>query len=183
MVVEDGQANYVTIISGSARPDGNTASPAKHLKLKLGPSARICDLSQLTVEPFKYDCHDDRDDFRFIVAMVLESEHIVFASPVYWYSMSAPLKAFFDRLTDLLHDPTDRLSGRALVGRNVWLMATGTDNSLPVGFYVPFARTAEYFAMVWRGAFYSRSLQGTSRKEPELAETDRLAHLIAADDA
>ena len=183
MAFEDKQANYVTIISGSARLDGNTASLANHLRLKLGPSARICDLSQFTVEPFNYDCHDDRDDFRTIVAMMLESEHIVFATPIYWYSMSAPLKAFFDRLTDLLHDPTDRLSGRALAGRNVWLMANGTDESLPVGFDVPFARTADYFDMVWRGAFYSRSVQEAPRKGLELAETDRLARLIAADDA
>ncbi|RYZ88018.1 MAG: hypothetical protein EOP06_11695 [Proteobacteria bacterium] len=25
-----------------------------------------------------------------------ESEHVVFATPVYWYSMSAPLKNFFE---------------------------------------------------------------------------------------
>ena len=96
-----------------------TALLAQHLSAKLSTQARVCDLSKVAIEPFEYERYDDRDDFRTVVAMMLESEHIVFATPVYWYSMSVPLKAFFDRFTDLLHDPIDRISGRALAGRNV----------------------------------------------------------------
>jgi hypothetical protein len=66
--------------------------------------------------------------------------------------MSAPLKIFFDRFTDL----TENLKphGKALAGKPVWLIATGTEAELPEGFEVPFRRTAEYFAMRYCGGFY-----------------------------
>jgi multimeric flavodoxin WrbA len=66
--------------------------------------------------------------------------------------MSAPLKIFFDRLSDLLE--TDKISGRALAGKRVWVIATGTEETLPEGFEVPFRRTADYFQMMYCGCAY-----------------------------
>lgn len=176
-------AHSVTIIFGSARSDGNTAALVQHLSAKLGGQTQVCDLSKLRIEPFTYGRNGDRDDFRTVVAMMLQSDHIVFATPVYWYSMSATLKVLFDRFTDLLHDPNDRISGRTLAGRNVWLISTGTDESLPPGFDVPFALTAGYFDMVWRQAFYGRSIKGEPLSPASLAEAEMLASLITADNA
>lgn len=177
------KAHSATIIFGSARSDGNTAALVQHLSAKLGGQTQVCDLSKLRIEPFTYGRNGDRDDFRTVVAMMLQSDHIVFATPVYWYSMSATLKVLFDRFTDLLHDPNDRISGRTLAGRNVWLISTGTDESLPPGFDVPFALTAGYFDMVWRQAFYGRSIKGEPLSPASLAEAEKLASLITADNA
>lgn len=80
----------------------------QRLSKNIGKQTKVFDLSKLIIEPFEYQRHDDRDDLRAVVAMMLQSQHIVFATPVYCYSMSATLKMFFDRLTDLLHDPNDR---------------------------------------------------------------------------
>lgn len=173
-------ANRVTVIMGSARSDGNTASAVRHLSQQLGFAADIADLSMLKVEPFDYSRHDDRDDFRSVIGMMLASEHVVFATPVYWYSMSGMMKAFFDRLTDLLLDPENRIVRRTLAGRNIWLLATGTDESLPSGFQEPFARTAAYFGMVWRQEFYCRSVKGAPLTVESLAEAGKLASLIVA---
>lgn len=112
--------------------------------------------------------------------MMLASEHIVFATPVYWYSMSGTMKGFFDRLTDLLVDPENRELGRAFAGRNVWLLATGADESLPSGFQEPFASTAAYFGMVWQQAFYCRSVKGAQLTVESLSEARKLASLIVA---
>jgi len=177
------KAHSATIIFGSARSDGNTAALVQHLNAKLGGQTQVCDLSKLRIEPFTYVRHDDRDDFRSVVAMMLQNDHIVFATPVYWYSMSAPLKVLFDRFTDLLHDPNDRISGRTLAGRNVWLISTGTDERLPPGFDVPFALTAGYFDMVWRQAFYGRCIAGEPLSPASLAEAEELASLINGDNA
>jgi multimeric flavodoxin WrbA len=81
------------------------------------------------------------------------ADRIVFATPVYWYAMSAPLKLFFDRLTDLTENR--KAIGKALAGKQVWMIATGTDLELPEGFEVPFARTAAYFGMIYRGGAYA----------------------------
>lgn len=171
-------ANQVAIILGAARGDGNTASAALHLSQQLGNRVNLADLSVLTVGPFDYARHDDRDDFRLVIEMMLASEHIVFATPVYWYSMSGTIKKFFDRLSDLLLEPDNREVGRALAGRNVWLLATGTDECLPSGFHEPFARTAAYFGMVWRQAFYCRSFKGAPLTDESLSEAVKLARLI-----
>jgi hypothetical protein len=66
--------------------------------------------------------------------------------------MSAELKVFFDRLSDLL--TIAREKGRGLAGKDVWLLASGSEVMLPDGFEVPFARTAEYFGMRYCGAAY-----------------------------
>lgn len=160
--------NDVTVILGSVRSDGNAAKLVERLSENLGEQLNVFDLSKLNIEHSEYERYDDRDDFRSVVAMMLQSQHIVFATPVYWYAMSATLKVVSDRLTDLLHDPIDRISGRSLAGRNVWLISTGTDEGLPPGFDVPFARTAAYFAMVWRQAFYARSING-NHSRPQIS--------------
>lgn len=180
MAGDNGKENRVTIVLGSARGNGNTASAVLHLRRQLRKKVNVADLSVLTVGSFDYARHDDRDDFRSVIGMMLASEHIVFATPVYWYAMSGTMKTFFDRLTDLLHDPGNRTVARALAGRNVWLLATGTDHCLPSGFHEPFARTAAYFGMVWREAFYSRSVKGAPLTDESLLEAEKLASLIVA---
>jgi multimeric flavodoxin WrbA len=179
---EANRAARVAVVMGSSRNDGLTMSAVKHLRDKLRHEVQLAELSTLKIEPFEYDRYDNRDDFRSVIKVMTESAHIVFATPVYWYSMSATMKVFFDRLTDLLHDPIDRKTGRALAGRNVWLLATGSDKHLPAGFDVPFARTAAYFAMMWRQAFYYQSIKGVPPSSASLEEINTLARLIDADD-
>ncbi len=44
------------------------------------------------------------DDYEQILIKVLESDIIIFSTPLYWYSMSASLKLFIDRWTESLRD-------------------------------------------------------------------------------
>jgi multimeric flavodoxin WrbA len=101
---------------------------------------------------YDYKHFNAQDAFGGIAEKMAEAGKIVFATPVYWYTMSAPMKVFFDRLTDL----TENLKslGKSLAGKPVWVIATGTEKVLPEGFEVPFARTAGYFGMIYRGCVY-----------------------------
>jgi multimeric flavodoxin WrbA len=146
----------VLLILGSPRAGGNTAAAAHCLRQDLNLGAeQIVDLRTCNVEPFKYDADLARDDFRAVIDQMLDHQQLVFVTPVYWYAMSGLMKNFFDRLTDLLLDPEGRRLGRALAGRRIWLLATGTDEALPDGFTIPFEKTAEYFDMHWEGASYA----------------------------
>lgn len=169
----------VLAITGSARGDGNTALTVAHLRraLALGDE-QIVDLMACRIDPFRYDPPPPADDFAMIVDRMLAHRHILFATPVYWYAMSGAMKMLFDRLTDLLLSPDGRRTGRALAGRDVWLIATGTDPDLPDGFTVPFARTAEYFDMRWREAFYVCVPKDPLPAGQEFPAVDQLAAAI-----
>ena len=137
------------VILGSARPDGETR---RAVEIAFPRNTNIIVLAQHHIGGYDYAHANEGDDFLTVVDAMLAREHIVFATPVYWYAMSAPLKIFFDRLTDLLE--TAKQSGRALQGKKVWVIATGTEEALPEGFEIPFRRTAEYFGMDCRGYAY-----------------------------
>jgi multimeric flavodoxin WrbA len=92
------------------------------------------------------------DDFLEIAKTMQRVENIGFATPVYWYSMSASLKNFFDRLSDLLS--THKSIGRSLKGKKTFLISTGSDPALPPGFEEPFRLTSEYFEMVYQQTYY-----------------------------
>ena len=156
MTPSGGEAS-VLILLGSARSDGDTAGAARALASSLAGKARILDLGTKDIRPFDYEDPAPEDDFAGVVDLMLAHRSFVFATPVYWYSMSAVMKTFFDRLSDLLSPRDPSAKGRQLAGREVWLLAVGTDPALPLGFEAPFEMTARYLKMEWRGGFYVRS--------------------------
>lgn len=87
------------------------------------------DLRDLDIQQFEYGGGVDRDDFGRVTEAMTAHTRILFATPVYWYSMSGRMKVLFDRLTDLITVRKD--IGRRLKGRTVFLLACGTDPTLP----------------------------------------------------
>ena len=88
---------------------------------------------------------------------MLQHQKLVFATPVYWYAMSGSMKVLFDRLTDLV--TIQKVAGRKLMGKQVYLVAVGAEDTLPVGFEVPFRRTASYFDMQYVAGFYAKAAE------------------------
>ncbi|MFN7730658.1 MAG: flavodoxin family protein [Pirellula sp.] len=137
------------IILGTARSDSYTLNAL--INLASFNSPEIIELHKLKISPYNYS-QPAKDDFLQIAEKMTQADVIVFATPVYWYSMSGFLKVFFDRLTDLIS--TSKNVGRGLAGKKVYLFATGSDAQLPEGFEVPFIKTSEYFNMKYQRAFY-----------------------------
>jgi multimeric flavodoxin WrbA len=162
------------VIMGSARSHGNTWHAVDRLSKGLVNHLRLVDLATTSIDTFHYELYPDRDQFLTVVSQITAHQQIVFATPVYWYAMSGLMKTLFDRLTDLLIRDDYRPLARALAGKDVWLLATGSDKCLPPGFEEPFARTAAYFGMAWRQAFYVRSIKGAPPVEAHLRQVDKL---------
>mgnify|MGYP006215364645 CR=1 FL=1 len=83
----------VAVVLGTSKTDGNT----RHLVNKFVEmtNATVFDLADYQLSYYDY-LHENRsDDFIPLIRMLTTYDHIVFASPVYWYSMSAQLKVFF----------------------------------------------------------------------------------------
>lgn len=137
---------------GSSRSDGNTAKLAK---LVFDPlkDARLIDLSALSVGPYSYNNAYEGDDFPPLAQAMADANTIIFASPVYWYSMSAQMKTLFDRMTDMtgVYKPL----GKSLVNKTMFVISTGADVAAPDSFIRPFADTAGYFKMKWGGVLYA----------------------------
>ena len=146
-----GPASTLGIV-GTSRRDGNTAMLADAVFRRL-PSSRLANLADFSVAPYDYDHRHGADDFIPLARLMAEAKTIVFATPVYWYAMSAQMKAFVDRLSDLTE--THKPLGRALAARTVFVIATST-YGMPAYFERPFAQTADYFDMRWGGVLHER---------------------------
>ena len=164
------------IILGSARPDGETR---KAVDLAFPPgTAELVMLPNFAIGGYDYGHGNAGDGFGAVAAKMAAAEKIIFATPVYWYAMSAPLKIFFDRLTDLTENL--KTHGKALTGKPVWVIATGTEDLLPDGFEVPFARTADYFGMEYRGAAYLCTAPEFAHRADDEAALARFGESIRA---
>lgn len=134
------------IILGSARSDGNTRQVCDFLfQAKQTP---ILDLNEFQLAYYSYS-HDHEDDFFSIMEKALAYDTLIFATPVYWYSMSAQLKTFLDRFTDLLKVRKDL--GRRLRGKNMKVICCSSNDEEYPEFWSPFIRSAEYLGMHYQG--------------------------------
>lgn len=100
-----------------------------------------------------------------IIEEILLSDKIIFATPIYWYSMSGLSKIFLDRLTDLV--TINKPVGRQLKGKETFLFAVGTDDLEPPGFAVPFELTSKYFGMKYIESFYFSTKKIKTEKDEE----------------
>ena len=98
----------ITVLFGGSRPEGNTARLTK--MAIAGYDYEWIDLTQYQLNPVRDYRHVDKsidsyaDDYKTIIDKVLASDTVIIASPVYWYSLSASMKAFFDHWSETLLD-------------------------------------------------------------------------------
>lgn len=159
----------ILVITGSARKNGDTARLID--LLFAGKSIHLIDLLDHAIHPYSYSADYPKDDrFISIIETVLEYDTVIFATPVYWYSMSGLMKIFFDRLTDIV--TTHKQLGRKMKGKRVFAIATGADALVPEGFEVPFKRTSEYLEMEFVDCMYfpKSSLTGNLPGREEFLE-------------
>jgi len=136
---------------GSSRSKGNTYKIIINIKEKL--AATFVDLRDYTISYYDYEHKNQTDDFLSLAEQMLQYDKIIFATPVYWYSMSAILKTFFDRLSDLLTIRKD--IGRGLKGKTMYLVICSSDEKRYEGFDLPFEQTAAYLDMRWGGSIHT----------------------------
>ena len=139
------------IILGSARKESDTR---KFLDLIFADiNHTLVDLLDYKISGYHYPHHYSEDDqYEKVIDELLNHELIVFASPVYWYSMSSLMKTFFDRFSDLV--TYRKTIGRKLKGKSTALIAVGAEEKLPDGFEIPFSCTSNYLDMEYLGSIY-----------------------------
>lgn len=152
------------IIQGSSRSDGNTATIIKELRKTI--DADLIDLKRHRILHYDYDGKNSSDDFMKLAEQMTQRNKVIFASPVYWYSMSGLMKVFFDRMTDLL-DYRKELA-RQLAEKEMYVISCGNSADPGNGFDLPFVQTAAYLRMRYQGYLHTWLVNGKIPEEVKL---------------
>jgi len=141
------QPEKFIIIQGSSNSHGNTRKIVDYILSK--KEGHFVDLNTKNIGYFDYEHKNIDDDFLEVIDSVLECETIIFATPVYWYAMSASMKTFIDRISDLLKIRKDM--GRMLRGKKMMVISCGSDSTKFPSVSEPFKLSAEYLSMTYLG--------------------------------
>ncbi|MCO4292057.1 NAD(P)H-dependent oxidoreductase [Solitalea sp. MAHUQ-68] len=140
------------IIIGSSRKDGNTKQVVDQLCSM--SDFDVIDLNDFNFSYYDYEHKNQNDDYLALLRRIVNNyDVLVFATPVYWYSMSGIMKVFFDRLTDLLD--TEKELGRKLRTKKMAVLSSSIGDHLGENFWLPFLETAKYLGMNYLGHLHT----------------------------
>lgn len=140
------------VILGSSRKDGDTKKIVDEL---VGVSHwDFIDLNDYDISYYDYEHQNLDDDYLSLMQKIIDGyDVLIFATPVYWYSMSGIMKVFFDRLTDLLD--IEKELGRKLRGKSMAALSCSLGDNLGEHFWLPFEETARYLGMNYLGSLHT----------------------------
>ncbi len=141
----------VAIILGSSRSKGNTYN--KIQKLKEQTDWHLFDLNNYNFSYYDYEHLNKEDDFIPLMKKLMDYDVLIFATPVYWYSMSGIMKVFFDRLTDLI--TIEKELGRQFRGKYCAVLSCSNGGNLAEQFWLPFKESADYLGMNYIGNIHT----------------------------
>lgn len=121
----------ILVLYGSSRRHGNSEALADHLTREMN-ATRIY-LAEKQITPIVDKRHDPEgfspvdDDHDEIIRQMLAHDVIVFATPLYWYGMSAQMKLFIDRWSHSLRDKRYEFKA-GMAGKKAYVVIAGGDN-------------------------------------------------------
>ncbi|MGI9542261.1 MAG: flavodoxin family protein [Cyclobacteriaceae bacterium] len=144
-------SNKKVIILGSARSHGDTRKIVDFIREEVPMD--LVDLNNKKISYYDYHHKNQSDDYIPLMESLVQYSTILLATPVYWYSMSAPMKTFFDRFSDLVTIRKDL--GRALQGKTLASISCSGNENLNNSFSMPFRETAQYLDMHYKGHLHA----------------------------
>ena len=161
------QVNDILALFSSARRDGNTGRLIDRVARDL--PLEVIDLAEKRIATYTYDHRHRDDDFEPLMTHLLTFDRLLFASPVYWYSVTAPMKTFLDRISDYLDLPELLDQGRRLREKTAYVICTSVMEAPAPSFIDAFQQTFEYLGMRFGGYVHANCVDGYV---PERYETD-----------
>jgi multimeric flavodoxin WrbA len=158
--------NKKVIIVGSSRNIGNTSKIVEAIASQF--EIEVINLNDYQFSYYDYESKNRDDDFLPLIKSIIEKyDTLIFATPVYWYSMSGIMKVFFDRFSDLVR--IEKETGRLLRGKKVAVISNSHDNDIDLDFYIPFRKSADYLGMNYIGEKHFNADQFITTDKIELA--------------
>jgi multimeric flavodoxin WrbA len=165
----------------SSRRHGNTGQLMDRIACDLG--IEVVDLSALRISGYDYQHRNRTDDFEPLMRRVLACEQIIFATPVYWYAVSPPMKIFLDRISDFLELPELLDEGRRLRGKRAYIVCTSIYDEVPSSFMSAFVDTFNYLGMRFGGVAHANCRDGYAPARHDVMAATFARRLSSADDA
>ena len=150
--------NNIVAVFSSSRSNGNTEKLLTSIASIIGID--IINLSKYTFSEYDYDHKNQDDDFLRLINKILAYDKIIFASPVYWYSVTPTMKKFLDRISDLLELPNLLDTGRRLRGKTAYVLSSSVSEEVSSSFLGAFEETFEYLGMVFGGYIHASCEDG-----------------------
>lgn len=166
------------ILFGSPRKKGNTIQLARAVSDTLkarGGNVRMLYLNDLNIRPCQgcYSCLKNglckiNDDMKDIRKYVLESDLVVYATPVYWFGPSGQLKLAMDRSIAFMDEEyKSRVKGK----NAITLMTCGDADLETCGPSLGiFQKTFDLLGMKWLGSVEAPGCDDKGPVKPEYVE-------------
>ncbi|MFT5674298.1 MAG: multimeric flavodoxin WrbA [Paraglaciecola sp.] len=145
-------------VIGSSRRNGNTGKLIDLITEEL--NIEVIDLGIKNISPFDYEHKNIDDDFLPLMNCLLEYDNIIFASPVYWFAMSAQMKTFIDRMSDFLSVEELTDIGRKLRTKVGYVVSTSISEKVDDSFMDSFINTFEYLGIEYGGFVHADCKNG-----------------------
>ncbi len=140
------------LLQGSSRTNGNTSMIASLLQRET--QLDIVHLSDFKIGHYSFDNTNVNDSFLPLINRIADDyDMIIFATPVYCFTMSGVLKVFYDRLFDIVK--RDKQLGRRLRGKYVAALSCSSGNDEFNGFFQPIKMSSKYLGMNYIGDIHT----------------------------
>ncbi|MCD5322271.1 MULTISPECIES: flavodoxin family protein [Pontibacillus] len=164
----------ILTILGSSRREGNTEYLVR--KIVDGVQHTELFLGDYKLDPIIDERHreggfnETHDDYESVLEQLLAHDIIVFATPVYWFGMSAQMKVFFDRWSQYLRDERFNMKA-ALQNKQAYVVTTGGSNphitALPL--IQQFGHIFDFVGMTYKDYMIGNAVKPGEVKEDILA--------------
>lgn len=94
-------------------------------------------------------------DARMLLEATLAASDLVFVSPVYWYSVPSPLKAYLDQWSAWMRVPEVEFKAR-MAGKRLWVVSTSGDRTKAQPMFDSYKLCAEFLGMGWQGVLWGK---------------------------
>ncbi len=178
----------ILIVQGGGRPKGNTAQLVEHFIKGAEEAGHKTELVSLLKNEVKgcLGCNacrygkpcTQKDSFNEIIPKIMNADCIVFASPLYFWTVSSRIKAFIERFYCIAEEDAAPPLGRyeKYPAKDCALLMTSADN-----FFWTFEQAASYyqFALVNYIGFHDKGMLlaggcGDTNGRPQIDKTDYL---------
>lgn len=156
------------ILFSSANKEGNTAKAVADVADN--QDVEIVDIDTLNITAYNYQNNYPIDDFYPLVEKMLNADSLLFASPVYWHSVTAPMKSLVDRMTELLDVAELKPKARALEAKKGFVVASSASPELSPHFKGFFDGLFSYFNIELADMLHAPCRDGYFVDPKQLAE-------------